>query len=187
MREGRPNTNTGTPRTSPPPPFNEEHHANGKRGGTNTQTGRSASQHPPFTYYATPPRHATPTIHNAPPTTTMRGGACRGYPTTRTAQRDMHHPQCRTWQGNSARHDTVLANTALGVDGIAHTHWVWQTSAAHTTAIPHTTTEEDGHHPLTTSHCSRSNNQRTIMINVDQHQRSLIDQSTMNDEHDDDQ
>nr|DAQ47048.1 MAG TPA: hypothetical protein [Caudoviricetes sp.] len=56
----------------------------------------------------------------------------------------------------------------------AHTTALGRTAAAHPTAIPHT--EEDGHHPLIHSHCSRSHDQRTIMINMINDQRSINEQ-----------
>lgn len=79
----RPSHNT------PLPPFNGDTTQTG--GGHQHTDGRATITAPTLQRYATPPHHAThhPTI--PPPTTTTRGeGADRGYPTTRTAQRDTH-------------------------------------------------------------------------------------------------
>nr|DAV87850.1 MAG TPA: hypothetical protein [Caudoviricetes sp.] len=78
-------------------------------------------------------------------------------------------------------------STAAGWCGHGPHTGVGRPAPTHTTAIPQQHTAEDGHHPLVIlPHCSRSHNQRTIMINMINH-RSMIDQRTMNDEHDDDQ
>nr|DAV87848.1 MAG TPA: hypothetical protein [Caudoviricetes sp.] len=58
MQEERPNTNTGTPQHTPP---RSSIRSQGERqGGRQHADGRPASQHPPFTYHATPPSTMPP-------------------------------------------------------------------------------------------------------------------------------
>ena len=109
----------GAPQHTPHPPFNR---ATGQttrgtqthRRGTPTFDGESVTL-PPFTHHATHHHNGTPPSTIAPPSTTTRGGADRGYPTTRTPQTHTHHPhtthlamaQCTT-------RTAVLASTAMG-------------------------------------------------------------------------
>lgn len=161
-------------RSTHPRPFNE---ATGRtirgtptheRGGLTLQTGTPTTQ-PPFNVM--PPRHhATPhpPPRNAPPSTTTRGGDRRIPHHTKTTDRHSptHHS---TWQQDSNTTRPHYSWHALDKAW----HWPRHTTGpgrttAHSTAIQHTTHHEDGHHPLTLSHCSRSYNQRSTMIN-DEH------------------
>jgi len=120
------------------------------KGDTNTQTGGTALQHPPFHCYATPPRHATPpsTRPHPPP---LRGGSRRRIPhhtnTTHTAPHHTPHTQQRT----VARHDRSTRRHCSGMSRVRATRTgQCRPIAAHTTAIPQQHTDEkDGHHPLT--------------------------------------
>lgn len=120
----------------------------GKRQGGRQHTDGEASNtaalhspcHPPS---ATPPA----LLVMAPPTTTTRGREDRGYPTTRTPRTHTHHPHTTHPAENSTRHDSSTRQHCSGMSGgTSHTTALGRTTAAHTTAIPHT--EEDGHHPL---------------------------------------
>ena len=175
-RERGPHTRT-TPRHSTRPPNKQKGDATHQKGDADSKReGHRHSAHPSLTmppHPITPPHHPR---HPHPPPS--RGGAVRGYPTTRTAQTDTHHHTPHTRQ----THDTtaVLSQYALGVDGIGHTQWTRETSSI--THHRHSThhTDEDGHHPLTHSHYSCSHNQRTITINDDQ--QSMFNQQTLNNE-----
>ena len=154
-------------RSTHPRPFNE---ATGRtirgtptheRGGLTLQTGTPTTQ-PPFNVM--PPRHhATP---HPPP---RRGGGDRRIP-HHTKTTDRHSPTHHsTWQQDSNTTRPHYSWHALDKAW----HWPRHTTGpgrttAHSTAIQHTTHHEDGHHPLTLSHCSRSYNQRSTMIN-DEH------------------
>lgn len=107
----------------------------GKRqGGTPTHgrghrhsTGRPATQ-PPFTHDATHHPLCHPPSAMAPPSTTTRGRADRGYPTTRTAQTHAHHPHTTHLARNSARHDSSTRQHCNGTSRAraAPPHWAGQ-------------------------------------------------------------
>ena len=63
-----------------------------------------------------------PTIHDGPTHHHREGGANRGYPTTRTVHRDTRRLHHTPGNGTVGDMTAVLASTALGVDGIGHTH-----------------------------------------------------------------
>lgn len=151
-----------TPRHSTRPP--------GKRqGDTNTQTGRSASRHPPFHHNATPASQYHPTIHDSPTLHHDEGGSRQRIPhhtnTTDTHTARTPHTQQQTVRDMTA----VLTSTAPGWAGrgLGYTRWADSSSTHHRHSTHHTPRRMDTIHRLT-SHCSRSHNQRTIMINVDQ-------------------
>ena len=176
MQGAGPNTKTGHHSThhsrhSTRPPRKHE-------GDTNTQTGKPVTTEgvaidTPTPSIAMPPTTTLPALPRWPPHHHHEGGADKGYPTTRTTHTDTHHPHTTHPATNSTRHDSSTDEYCGGMSRAraAPLHW-GRTAAAHTTAIPHT--EEDGHHPLITSHCSRSHNQRTIMINMIIEQQSMI-------------
>lgn len=95
-RNGAPHTPPSHHSTRPPRQTEggHQHQTEGQRH----KTGGSPSQHPPFNHHATHHRTPHPTIHDGPATTTMRGRADRGYPTTRTPQEDTHHHTPHTRQ-----------------------------------------------------------------------------------------
>lgn len=158
-----------------------------RKGGTPTIDGRvtvtaPALQSPCHPTTAMPPRHPRwPPLHHC------EGGVDRGYPVTRTAQTHTPHAHHITRQRHSTRHDRSASEYCAGMGRTwAGVHALGRPATAHhhRHSTHHT---RRGWTPSThlLSHCSRSHNQRTIMINVDQ--QSMIDQRTTNDEHDDDQ
>jgi hypothetical protein len=152
-----------------PPAIQQDHHAN-KTGDANNRRERqhhitrpSIPCHPPSS------RH--PAIHDGPPLHQRRGGRRQGNPTTQRST-ERHSPSHHT-PGNERRTTrvAVLTSTALGRTGARATHTGSGRPAQHTPPPFHTPRHKGwtpSTHPL--PHCSRSrsHNQRTIIINVDQ-------------------
>lgn len=110
-------------------------------------------QRPPFTYHATPPRHATPPPNDSPTHHNDEGGADTGYPTTRTAQRNTHHPHTTHLATNSTRYDNSAHQYCVGMSGARVTPLDRASQQQHTPPPFHTPhTGEDGHHPPIHSH-----------------------------------
>ena len=95
------------------PAIQRDRHAN-EEGDTNTRTGGSTLQYPPFTHHAThhPRRH--PTIHDGPTHHHDKGGVDRGYPTTRTPHTTAI-PHTTHLAANSARHDSSTRQHCSGM------------------------------------------------------------------------
>ena len=130
---------TSPPRHSTGPQANNKGDADTERGDTSAQTGGTASQHPPFTHHAAPPRHATPLSTTAPPPP-RRGGSRR-----RTPHHTKEYGQTHTHTHHLTRqvtvHDTtaVLTHTPRWSAGQAIRTGLGRSTAAHPTAIPYTT------------------------------------------------
>ena len=162
---------TRTSQHTPPPPFNTA--TEQTRRGTNIHKRRTlisdggVSVTPPALPLTMPPTtttHAPPST-TAPPTTTTRGGKTEDTPLHEQHRHTLTTHTPHTWRGTVHDMTAVLTTHCSGMSRARATPLHWAGQQQHTTAIPHT--EEDGHHPLIIlSHCSRSHNQRTIMINV---------------------
>jgi hypothetical protein len=153
----------------PPPPFNRT--TTRTRRGTPTTDGRDSITSPALQYHVTPPSSRHPAIHDGPPLHQRRGGRRQGNPTTQRST-ERHSPSHHT-PGNERRTTrvAVLTSTALGRTGARATHTGSGRPAQHTPPPFHTPRHKGwtpSTHPLPHCSCSRSHNQRTIIINVDQ-------------------
>lgn len=159
----RGNTTHTTPRHSTGP-------LSKRKGRTPTLDGRVNAAAPPFHHHATHHRNGTPPSTIAPPTIHDEGGANRGYPTTRTPQTHTHHPHTTHPAKNSARHDSSTDEYCNGMSRARATPLHWAGQQQYTPPPFHTPRRMDTIHSSThlLSHCSRSHNQRTIMINEQQ-------------------
>lgn len=136
MQDAGPNPNTGsttthTPRHSIGPQGKRQGGTPTHRRGTPTFDGESVTL-PPFTHHAThhPPCH--PTIHDGPTLHHERGGADRGYPTTRTPQTHAHHPHTTHLAMNSARRDSSARQHCGGMSRARATPLHWAGRQQHT-------------------------------------------------------
>ena len=119
-----------TPRHSTRPPHKP-------KGDANTRTGMPVTL-PPF--ITVPPHPAMPPHHpRRHPHHHYEGGVDEGHPTTRTPQEDTHHPHTAHPTGNSARHDSSTRQHCTGMSRARAAHTEPGRTAAHTTAIQHTT------------------------------------------------
>lgn len=132
------------------PAIQRGHHAN-RRGTPHTRRGVSNTTalpspcHPPST--------------TAPPTTTVRGRADRGYPTTRTAQTHTHHPHTTHPASDSARHDSSTRQHCSGHgQGTSHTTALGRTAGSTHRHSTHRGGWTPSTHPLITLTHSRSHN-----------------------------
>ena len=173
--KGRTQSEHGDNTHPPHPAIQRGHHAE-QEGDTTHKTGRPATQ-PPFTHHATHHPLCHPTIHDGPTHHHDEGGADRGYPTTRTAQRDTHPHTTTHLARNSARHDSSTRQHCNGMSRARATPPRWAGQQQHTPPPFHTPRRMDTIHSSThlLSHCSRSHTQRSTMINEQQ----MIVQSTM--------
>ena len=150
------------------PAIQRGHKVNNK-GDANTQTGMPTTQ-PPFPHHATHPSPRSPPFYDGPTHHHNEGGTDRGYPTTRTPQTHTHHPHTTHPAMNSARHDSSTRQHHSGMSRARATPLHRAGQQQHTPPPFHTPRRMDtihsSTHPL--SHCSRSHNQRTIMINEQQ-------------------
>lgn len=172
--EDRDNTRQGDNTQLPLPPFNGttqptrggRQHTDGRHRHS---TGRPATL-PPFTHHATHHPLYHPTIHNGPTLHQCEGGTDRGYPTTRTPQTHTHHPHTTHLARNSTRHDSSTDEYCNGMSGARATPLHWAGQQQHAPPPFHTPRRMDTIHSSThlLSHCSRSHNQRTTMINEQQ-------------------
>lgn len=156
----------GAPQHTPHPPFNTATQQTTRGTPTHRREGHhhNAALHSPC--HTTSSYHPPP--NNAPPTTTNGGRTDEGYPTTQRPQRDTH-PHCTTHPAtNSARHDRSTDEYCGGMGRARVAPLDWADHQQRTPPPFNGVHEEDGYHPLIHSHCSRSHDQRTIMINVDQ-------------------
>ena len=151
----------GQHNSTPLPPFNTA--ATQTEGGRQHADGRDSTTAPALHHYATHHPLCHPPFHNGPTHHRDEGGAHRGYPTTRTAQTNTHHPHTTHLARNSTRHDSSTRQHCSGTSRARATPLHWAGQQQHPTAIPHT--EENGHHPLIHSHSFLFTQQ---MINVDQ-------------------
>ena len=146
------------------PAIQQDHHANG-RGTARTRRGGQQHSRPSLTM---PPtiRYGTPPSTTAPPTTTTRGEQTEDTPPHEHHRHTLttHTPQHLA--KNSTQHDSSTRQHCNGMSRARATppHRAGQ---QHTPPPFHTPRRMDtihsSTHPL--SHCSRSHNQRTIMIN----------------------
>ena len=144
-QDARPIRTRDTPHTTPRHStrghrVNERCRRHSQEGDTNTQTGGSASQTPPFIYYATHHCNATPPSTMPPPTTTTRGERTKDTPPHKGVWTDSHPHYITHLATNSSmtrpQYSAAPHRDRWDVGRATRTE---QTGTAHTTAIQHTT------------------------------------------------
>ena len=166
-----PTPKTGDTTTHTTPAIQHSHHTN-ERGTPTYRRGGQQHYRPSFTM---PPHPAIPPHHpQYPHPLPLQGGSYRRIP-HHTNTTDTHTaPHTPHPARHSTQHDSSTDEYHTGASETRTTRTGPGGTTAHATAIQQQHTAEDGHHPL--SHCSRSHNQQTIMINVINNHRSMIDQ-----------
>ena len=163
-------------------PAIQHDHPTKKKGDTDTNEGdaniRQEGQHhstrPSLT---TPPHHAMPPHHPRCPHPPPRRGGSRQRTPHHTNTTDRHTPHTTHTRQETVR-DMIAVHTRHALGSRRHEPQHDRGAAAHATAIPHHSTPRrmDTTLHCLASHCSRSHNQRTIMINMINNQCSMIDQ-----------
>ena len=151
----------GQHNNTPLPPFNGT--TTQTEGGHHTQDGEAsntAALHSP----CHPPSAMPPTIHDGPTLHHDEGGADRGYPTTRTAHTDTHHPHTTHLARNSARHDSSTCQHCSGTRRARATPLHWAGQQQHTPPPFHTPRRMDTIHSsihlLSLTHVRTTDDQR---------------------------